>query len=142
MAGGEIFVWVMVGIFALLIVMIILLGLFYPGSGAEQLDWKPTRSPEVEAQNEIDDIAQMLAATNAKRAKRGKAELTEEGMNARVHEELRLQAELRDRTLLDTEMQQLLDARNERRRKRGLPEMTLEEFRDSLDVPRAGGDPS
>ena len=132
--GGEIFVWIMVGIFGLLFVMVILLGIFYPGSGAEQLDWKPTRSPEVEAQNEIDDIEQMLAATNAKRQRRGKDALTEEGMNARVHEELRLQAELRDRTMLDTEMQQLLDARNERRRKRGLPEMTLEEFRASLDV--------
>ena len=133
--GGEIFVWVMVGIFGLLFLIVILLGLFYPGSGAEQLDWKPTRSPEVEAQNEVDDIAQMLEATNARRRKRGEPELTEEGMNSRVHEELRLQAEMRDRTLLDQEMQQLLDARNRRRRKRGLPEMSLDEFRASLDVP-------
>jgi hypothetical protein len=133
--GGEIFVWVMIGIFALLLLLILLLGLFYPGSGAEQLDWRPTRSPELEAQNEVDDIDQMLAATNARRRKRGEAELTEEGMNARVHEELRLQAEMRDRNLLDLEMKQLLDARNERRRRRGLPEMTLEEFRASLDVP-------
>lgn len=132
--GGEIFVWVMVGIFGLLIVMILLLGIFYPGSGAEQLDWKPTRSPEVEAQNEVDDIAQMLEAANARRRKRGAAELTEEGMNARVHEELRLQAEMRDKTLLDQEMQQLLDARNARRRKKGLPDMTLDELRASLDV--------
>src|SRR3712207_528033 len=101
--GGETFVWVMVGIFALLILMIIRLGLFYPGSGAEQLDWRPTRSPEVEAQNEVDDIAQMLEAANARRRKRGAAELTEEGMNERVHEELRLQAEMCDKTLLDTE---------------------------------------
>ena len=133
--GGEIFVWVMVGIFGLLFLIVILLGLFYPGSGAEQLDWKPTRSPEVEAQNEVDDIAQMLEATNARRRRRGEPELTEEGMNSRVHEELRLQAEMRDRTLLDQEMQQLLDARNRRRRKRGLPEMSLDEFRASLDVP-------
>ena len=133
--GGEIFVWVMVGIFGLLFLIVILLGLFYPGSGAEQLDWKPTRSPEVEAQNEIDDISQMLEAANARRRRRGESELTEEGMNARVHEELRLQAEMRDRNVLDTEMQHLLDARNERRRKRGLPEMSLEEFRASLDVP-------
>jgi hypothetical protein len=133
--GGEIFVWVMVGIFGLLFVMVILLGIFYPGSGADQLDWKPTRSPEVEAQNEVDDIAQMLEAANARRRKRGDAELTEEGMNARVHEELRLQAEMRDRKVIDEEMLQLLDARNARRRKRGLPEMSLEEFRASLDVP-------
>jgi hypothetical protein len=137
--GGEIFVWVMVGIFGLLFVMVILLGIFYPGSGADQLDWKPTRSPEVEAQNEVDDIAQMLEAANARRRKRGDAELTEEGMNARVHEELRLQAEMRDRKVIDEEMLQLLDARNARRRKRGLPEMSLEEFRASLDVPPPKG---
>ena len=136
--GGEIFVWVMVGIFGLLFAMVILLGIFYPGSGADQLDWKPTRSPEVEAQNEEDDIAQMLEAANARRRKRGDAELTEEGMNARVHEELRLQAEMRDRKVLDQEMEQLLEARNARRRKRGLPEMTLDEFRASLDVPPPG----
>jgi hypothetical protein len=139
--GGEIFVWVMVGIFAFLLLFIILLGIFYPGSGAAQLDWRPTRSPEVEAQNEVDDLDQMLEAANRRRRKRGDAELTEEAMNERVHEELRLQAEMRDRNLLDTEMQQLLDARNARRRKRGLPEMSLEEFRDSLDVPRSSGDP-
>jgi hypothetical protein len=133
--GGEIFVWVMVGIFVLLLVLILLLGLFYPGSGADQLDWRPTRSPELEAQNEVDDISQMLEAANSRRRRRGESELTEEQMNARVHEELKLQAEMRDRNLLDVEMQQLLDARNERRRRRGLPEMTLDEFRASLDVP-------
>ncbi len=137
--GGEVFVWVMVGIFAFLVVFIILLGIFYPGSGAEQLDWRPTRSPEVEAQNEVDDIAQMLEAANARRRRRGDPELTEEGMNSRVHEELRLQAEMRDRHLLEQEMRQLLDARNARRRKKGLPEMTLDELRASLDVPRPGG---
>ena len=135
MNNGGIFVWVMVGLFGFLFVLVILLGLFYPGSGADQVDWKPTRSPEVEAQNEVDDIAQMLEAANARRRKRGAAELTEEGMNARVHEELRLQAEMRDRKVLDEEMLQLLDARNARRRKKGLPEMSLEEFRASLDVP-------
>ena len=133
--GGEIFVWVMVGIFALLLVLVILLGLFYPGSGAEQLDWKPTRSPEVEAQNEVDDMAQMLEAANRRRRRRGEPDLTEEGMNRRVHDELRLQAEMRDKHLLEAEMKQLLEARNARRRKRGLPEMTLDELKASLDVP-------
>ncbi len=138
MGSGEIFALVMVGIFVLMIVFVILLGIFYPGSGAEQLQWRPTRSSEQEAANEVDDVAQMLEAANARRRRRGDAELTEEGMNARVHEELRLQAEMRDRNLLDVEMQQLLDARNERRRKRGLPEMTIEELRESLGVPPAG----
>jgi hypothetical protein len=134
--GPEIVMWVMAGIFAFLILFILLLGIFYPGSGADQLDWKPTRSPEVEAQNEIDDVAQMLAATNARRRARGASELTEAGLNSQVHEELRLQAEMREQHLVEAEMQQLLDARNERRRKKGLPAMTLEELRESLDLPR------
>lgn len=138
--NGGIFVWVMVGIFVVLFVFVLLLGIFYPGSGAEQLDWKPTRSPEVEAANEVDDLAQMLEAANRRRRARGEDELTEAGLNSRVHEELRLQAEMRDKQLLDTEMRQLLDARNARRRKRGLPEMTLDELKASLDVhgPGAG----
>ena len=64
MGSGEIFALVMVGIFVLMIVFVILLGIFYPGSGAEQLQWRPTRSDEQEAANEVDDVAQMLEATN------------------------------------------------------------------------------
>ena len=115
---------------------ILLLGLFYPGSGADQLDWRPTRSPEVEAQNEEDDIDQMLEAANARRRKRGDAELTEAQMYARVHEERELQARMReDHGVHDTELEGLLATRNERRRAKGLPEMSLEELRRSLDVP-------
>ena len=50
---------VVVGL-VLMVLAVLALGQWYPGSGAEQLDWKPTRSPQVEAQNEIDDVAQML----------------------------------------------------------------------------------
>ena len=68
------FVAVMVGIFVLLVVGVILLGVFYPGSGAEQLDWRPTRSAEVEYQNEIDDLdaddrGGQRAAPRARRAR-------------------------------------------------------------------------
>ena len=51
----------------LMVLAVLALGQWYPGSGAEQLDWKPTRSPELEAQNEIDDVAQMLEAQNERR---------------------------------------------------------------------------
>ena len=51
--------------------MLLLVGHFYPGSSAELVDWKPTRSPEVEAQNEIDDVRQMLDAQNEMRRRRG-----------------------------------------------------------------------
>ena len=57
---------------------ILALGLYSPRTGADVLDWKPTRSAELEAQNELDDVAQMLEAANASRRRRGLAELTED----------------------------------------------------------------
>ena len=134
MTSGDYVQWVMVGIFVFMILFILALGVFYPGSGAKQLRWKPTRSPEVEAQNEVDDIDQMLAAANARRARRGLEPLTEQGLTARVRADERAIAERRDAHLLEAELEQVLEARNERRRKRGLPEMTLDELRASLDA--------
>ena len=71
------FAAIMLGGVALLLVVLLLLGRFYPGSGAQQLDWRPTRSPELEVQNEIDDVDQMREAVNRRRRARGEAELTE-----------------------------------------------------------------
>ena len=65
------FAAIMLGGVALLLVVLLLLGRFYPGSGAQQLDWHPTRSPELEVQNEIDDIDQMREAVNRRRRARG-----------------------------------------------------------------------
>jgi len=135
MGSGEIFALVMVGIFVLMIVFVILLGIFYPGSGAEQLQWRPTRSDEQEAANEVDDVAQMLEAANERRRRRGEPDLTEEGITARVQQDKRELAKMREQHTLELELEQVLEARNERRRKRGLPEMTLEELRESLGVP-------
>jgi hypothetical protein len=50
------------------------------------IDWKPTRSPEVEAQNEIDDIRQMVDAQNEMRRRRGAPELDEDRLRAEVEE--------------------------------------------------------
>ena len=135
MGSGEIFALVMVGIFVLMIVFVILLGIFYPGSGAEQLQWRPTRSSEEEAANEVDDVAQMLEAANERRRRRGDPELTEEGITARVQNDKRELAKMREQHTLGLELEQVLEARNERRRKRGLREMTLDELKDSLGVP-------
>jgi len=134
MGSGELFALVMAGIFVLMIVFIVLLGIFYPGSGAEQLQWRPTRSPEQEAENEVDDVAQMLEATNERRRRRGLPDLTEEGVTQQVHADKRELAKMREQHTLDLELEQVLEARNERRRKRGLPEMTMDELRDSLGV--------
>ena len=53
------------------VVFVLLLGLFSKRSAIDILDWKPTRSPEVEAQNDIDDVQQMIDAQNAIRRRRG-----------------------------------------------------------------------
>jgi hypothetical protein len=60
---------------------------FYTGNNAELLDWKPTRSPEVEAQNEIDDVQQMLEAQNEMRRRRGAEERDEQQLRAEVEAE-------------------------------------------------------
>ena len=53
------------------------------------IDWKPTRSPEVEAQNEIDDIRQMMEAQNEMRRRRGVPEMTEADLQREVAEDER-----------------------------------------------------
>ena len=60
------------------------IGKWYPGSGAEQLDWKPTRSYEDEVELEMQDVDQMLEAQNERRRRSGRAELTEEDVQAQV----------------------------------------------------------
>jgi hypothetical protein len=57
---------------------------FYTGNNAELLDWKPTRAPEVEVQNEIDDVQQMLEAQNEMRRRRGVAERSEQELRDEV----------------------------------------------------------
>ena len=89
-------------VFVLLAFVVVLgiflaLGRWYPGSGAEQVHWRPTRSPELEAQLELDDVEQMLEAQNARRRASGRRELTEDDVRARVAEDERLREELRGR---------------------------------------------
>jgi hypothetical protein len=73
------------------------IGKWYPGSGAEQVDWEPTRSPEVEAELEMEDMQQMLDAQNERRRRTGRAEITEEDVAAQVEEDRRWRDELIER---------------------------------------------
>jgi arsenate reductase len=77
----------------LLIVWILALGVWHPKTGADILQWKPTRSAEVEAQNDLDDVAQMIAAQNELRARHGKDARTEDQVSDEVR---RHQRELSD----------------------------------------------
>jgi hypothetical protein len=72
------------GMLGFFIVMVLLLGLFSKRSALDILDWKPTRSPEVEAQNDIDDVQQMIDAQNDLRRRRGLPERDEEQIAAEV----------------------------------------------------------
>jgi len=74
---------------AFLIGVLVLVGHFYPGSGADLVDWKPTRSYEMEAQLEEDDIQQMIDAQNEMRRRRGAPEMTESDLRAKVAEDER-----------------------------------------------------
>ena len=76
------FTAIIMGGLAVFVVALLLIGRYYPGSGADVLDWKPTRSPEVETANELDDVSQMLAAQNEIRRRRGLPERTEDDVTA------------------------------------------------------------
>jgi hypothetical protein len=126
------FAVIMFGILAGLVVGLLLLGLFHPRSGAEALDWRPTRSAELEIQNEIDDLDQMLEAANARRRARGAPELTEDSLRAEVGAQMAESIKRREDHLADLEIVQMLDAKNARRRAKGLPEITREEYEAGL----------
>ena len=64
--------------------VLVLIDHFYTGNNAELLDWKPTRSPEIEVQNEVDDVQQMLEAQNEMRRRRGLGDRTEQELRDEV----------------------------------------------------------
>jgi hypothetical protein len=67
-----------------MVVVLLVVGHFYGGSDADLVDWHPTRSPAVEAQNEIDDVRQMVEAQNEMRARRGVPPLDENELRRQV----------------------------------------------------------
>ena len=85
---------------ALLLVVFLAIGKWYPGTGADVLDWQPTRSYEDEIRLEIEDIDEMLEASNERRRRTGRPELTEDQVRLEVEQELMDQQE-RNRELKD-----------------------------------------
>ncbi len=81
------FVFLTLGMLALIVGVLFLIGHFYQGSSADLVDWRPTRSPEVEAQNEIDDVRQMVEAQNEMRRRRGVPDLDESDLRREVAEQ-------------------------------------------------------
>ena len=85
---------------ALLLLVFLAIGKWYPGSGADVLDWQPTRSYEDEIRLEIEDIDEMLEASNERRRRTGRPELTEDQVRLQVEQDLMEQQE-RGRDLKD-----------------------------------------
>ena len=81
-----------VGAFTLLVLIFLAIGRYYPGTGADVIDWKPTRSPELEAELEVQDIDEMLEAQNERRRRTGRPELSEDEVNAQVEADRRERA--------------------------------------------------
>ena len=129
------FVVVILGGVAVIVIFVLLLGRFYPGSGADVLDWKPNHAAlETQIENELDDIDQMLEAANERRRRRGEAELTEDTLHDQVREHQRESVKRRDDYMAELEIAQMLDRINERRREKGEPEQTIEQLKAELGL--------
>jgi hypothetical protein len=124
------FVLVLVGFLMAMVIVLLLIGRFYPGSGMEQLGMRSAREiTEQREELEAEDLEQMLAAHNARRRRRGEAEVTVEDLELRVAQDHREQMQRRESYMADRELDELLEATNARRRARGLPERTREDVR-------------
>jgi hypothetical protein len=87
------FILLTLGLLGLLFVILVALARAFEGNSvADIIDWKPTRSPEVEAQNEVDDVRQMIEAQNALRRKRGAKEITEADVQRQAMEDQAMRA--------------------------------------------------
>jgi hypothetical protein len=85
---------VLVGILVI-VGLLVLLARLYPGTGADLLDWQPTRSYETEIELEMQDVEQMLEAQNEYRRRRGEREVSEDEFREDVvRDEIRRAAEL------------------------------------------------
>lgn len=123
----------MLGGTALVIIALMLIGAFHPRSGADVLQWRPTRSAETEAQNEVDDVDQMIEAANERRRARGKPEKTLEDIELSVREAAVEQRKRKEAYQADHEIDELLALKNERRARKGLPAITREEYEAEIN---------
>jgi hypothetical protein len=79
------FTLVVVAGLALLVLVLWLIGRYYPGSGLEQLGLQSARQlAERREELEAEDLDQMLSAHNARRRAKGEAEVTAEEVEAEV----------------------------------------------------------
>jgi hypothetical protein len=101
------FIFLSLGMIGFIVLVLVLVARAYPGSGADLVDWRPTRSFEDEARLESEDVGQMIEAQNEIRRRRGKRELTRADASrmAREDEEIRE----RQRSAYDDRLTELED---------------------------------
>jgi hypothetical protein len=101
------FIFLSLGLVAFIIGVLVLLARAYPGSGADLVDWRPTRSFEDEARLEGEDIQQMIEAQNAIRRRRGKPDLTRSDASRMAREDQEIRE--RQRRSYDDRLDELED---------------------------------
>jgi hypothetical protein len=101
------FILLSLGSVGLIVLILVLLARAYPGSGADLVDWRPTRSFEEEARLETDDIAQMIEAQNEMRRRRGKRDLTRADASRMAREDEAIRE--RQRRSYDERLEELED---------------------------------
>jgi hypothetical protein len=101
------FILLTLGLVAFIVVVLVLLARAYPGSGADLVDWRPTRSFEDEARLEGEDIQQMIEAQNAIRRRRGKPDLTRSDASRMAREDQEVRE--RQRRSYDDRLDELED---------------------------------
>jgi hypothetical protein len=101
------FILISMGMVGFIVLVLVLLARAYPGSGADLVDWRPTRSYEDEAQLETEDIQQMIEAQNQMRRRRGKPDLTRGDASRMAREDENIRE--RQRRSYDDRLEELED---------------------------------
>lgn len=132
------FALVLIGALIALVIWVVLLGRYAPGTGLEPLGLKSAREiSEQRAALDAEDLEQMLAAHNRRRVARGEAAVSAADLEMQVMSDINAQrrrdqeqlAATRDQRMADQDLDELLEATNARRRARGLPERTREDVK-------------
>jgi hypothetical protein len=95
------FILLSLGMVGFIVLLLVLLARAYPGSGADLVDWRPTRSYEDEARLEMEDVQQMIEAQNEYRRRRGEKDLTDTDVHKWAEED----EKVRQRGRLEREAQ-------------------------------------
>ena len=101
------FILLTLGLVGFIVLVLVLLARAYPGSGADLVDWRPTRSYEDEARMETEDIQQMIEAQNEMRRRRGEREMTRADASRMAREDEAIRE--RQRRSYDDRLEELED---------------------------------